>query len=710
MAKKMNFDFKQFMLQKGERVGLGVAVGFTVLLIIIGVSSGLGKTSPLPDLKKGATNLNQRVSSTNPSGPESEIKPVAVPVFIHNIVPNMFSLPEWLYRQNLEDKKKRNPQVLQLTEYKVEVLRLPVRAIDHDKKQRVYYLGEKPTADVTEIHFAEKVQPTRMIMVTAAFPYKEELKEFRKALRLKKGEELKDPPNFLGFAVYRRETLPSGEIKKDPQTDNPNNEWKLLDLDGPRSKFRLLISNSPRIDPLDENQKPVAYPGLVMPAPAVRLEHYPLIALKGIPEAKKPEADADDDDGGKGNDPKQMKPPVNDPRNTGGRGSGKGSAIGPRGSAIGPQNPMGDDDGGSPPRSLKWDKVPRAIQKWLLGDTVDVFDASGRKPDEKEDKEGEDKEGKEGEGKEGKEVKENKEVVEREKNPTEVKKGHEFALFRFFDVEVQPGHSYEYAIVIRLENPNFGKKKEVADEADAEVKELLSNYNYIAKVTVPYDVRWYAVDQRALNPTRYAKSGEHMVGADWQAIRTPDTTVAVQIHRWVDRAKSTKNRDPIPLGAWLVAERLFLHRGEYIGRDVEVDVPAWNQKAEEFRIPSKKLTGGRRKYEPTPVDFRAMPDADLPPFFLVDFAGGLQNNKVGTRGSIPDESAVEMLVLTPEGKLVVRNSLDDSDPDFGRDNAAERKEHYEAWKDWINALKGKGKGGGGKKKGQQKKDNKVLDD
>ena len=44
---KMNFDFKQFLLQKGERVGLYVAAGLAVLLIALGVILLAGRDGSL---------------------------------------------------------------------------------------------------------------------------------------------------------------------------------------------------------------------------------------------------------------------------------------------------------------------------------------------------------------------------------------------------------------------------------------------------------------------------------------------------------------------------------------------------------------------------------------------------------------------------------------------------------------------------------------
>src|SRR6266849_347232 len=59
---KINFDFKQFMLQKGERVGLYVAAGLAVLLIALGVILLAGRNG---SLSPGANAADMRTLTEN---------------------------------------------------------------------------------------------------------------------------------------------------------------------------------------------------------------------------------------------------------------------------------------------------------------------------------------------------------------------------------------------------------------------------------------------------------------------------------------------------------------------------------------------------------------------------------------------------------------------------------------------------------------------
>ena len=131
----------------------------------------------------------------------------------------------------------------------------------------------------------------------------------------------------------------------------------------------------------------------------------------------------------------------------------------------------------------------------------------------------------------------------------------------------------------------------------------------------------------------------------------------------------------------------MVRRGEYIGREVAVEVPKWNQLTGKLELPQHSRTTGRRTKDLPVVDFTAKTEAQLPAL-LVDFHGGnYPQVVVGKHGNVFDEAATEMLVLTPEGNLMVKSSLVDSDP--STPVGKERLERYEAWKDRIERLKGK---------------------
>ena len=90
-----------------------------------------------------------------------------------------------------------------------------------------------------------------------------------------------------------------------------------------------------------------------------------------------------------------------------------------------------------------------------------------------------------------------------------------------------------------------------------------------------------------------------------------------------------------------------------------VEVPVWDRQTNSFQIDTKLVKEkGKSVQKPgVPLDFIV---SDPPPL-LVDFDGGRKAFKVGAT-TVNDDSAVEALVMTPEGRLVVRNSRLDSDP------------------------------------------------
>jgi hypothetical protein len=62
----------------------------------------------------------------------------------------------------------------------------------------------------------------------------------------------------------------------------------------------------------------------------------------------------------------------------------------------------------------------------------------------------------------------------------------------------------------------------------------------------------------------------------------------------------------------------------------------------------------------------------------VDFEGGNQDLQTDAR-RVFDRAPIELLVLLPDGRLVVRNSLSDTED-------RERKERLEDWRNWLEKV------------------------
>ncbi len=247
-------------------------------------------------------------------------------------------------------------------------------------------------------------------------------------------------------------------------------------------------------------------------------------------------------------------------------------------------------------------------------------------------------------------------------------------LLRFLDVTVQPGKTYEYRVKIKIANPTYGKdelavSKEAASEPVIvapewkEVTQRVGEEELPLRVTVADELMYYAVDEKL----------------DQRVLPANSERAAVQVHKWLEevRVNPRDKSSVVPVGEWAILERLLVHRGEYIGRQEEVDVPVWRTTANGFalaghsdetpRIPGQRLG----KSKGVVVDFATDPVRQNSSV-LVDFEGG----KLTIRSEdkpVSDESPVEMLVLDASGKLLVHNSVTDTE-----DRA--RRQRYDAWK------------------------------
>lgn len=249
----------------------------------------------------------------------------------------------------------------------------------------------------------------------------------------------------------------------------------------------------------------------------------------------------------------------------------------------------------------------------------------------------------------------------------------EKCLIRFLDVTVQQGFTYEYRIQIEMANPLHGKSDKSISQELTKEKFLLSEWVAAPqKLTVPYETEYYAVEENR------QKSLGMLV--------KPDQTW-VQIHRWLDWTPVNpldEKNSQTPVGDWSVAEQILVSRGEYIGRWDEAKVPVWAPKLDDFVFAQPPEVIKKKKivqHKGIPVDFNTGA-------LLVDFNGGKQTMPVKRDGkdlTLREEGSLEMLVLSPDGKLLVRNSRDDA-------QNKERQDRFKTWTDWIKAVESGGSG------------------
>ncbi|MBY0522657.1 MAG: hypothetical protein K2R98_04640 [Gemmataceae bacterium] len=298
-------------------------------------------------------------------------------------------------------------------------------------------------------------------------------------------------------------------------------------------------------------------------------------------------------------------------------------------------------------------------------------------------------------------------------------------LVRFVDVTVQPGLTYQYQVQIKIANPNYKKPADIVAYPDlATIKELVSEWapkdpkalsvsvaqdQYLwkendpnaATVGISKELFCYATDheqmQKNLEDVTRIVAPDKLKNLRPNAIYSDKDVVPIQMHRWLLKARLNDNAtSEVPVGDWSIAD-VPAKRGEYIGRTETVDLPIWFPSKEGFEfaiplLPPVKPNPLMRPPPPPrgiPVDFSPRSDPDL----LVDFEGGKvqqsfkhPTNEKQTKEA-RDDAAVELLVMAPDGTLRVLNSKLDAE------NAA-RKERVREWRMLLKDTKEKKKVGG----------------
>ncbi len=266
-------------------------------------------------------------------------------------------------------------------------------------------------------------------------------------------------------------------------------------------------------------------------------------------------------------------------------------------------------------------------------------------------------------------------------------------LLRFVDCDVRPGYTYEYRIRLRMINPNFGQNDLVANPEYAKdsYKTLYSNWKQlVTPISVPAESYLYAEEVSAYRDRinkEFPTSGEG-VTAESKAInkllQVKDDQAVVQIATWMEQVRAGDSTKREPIGGWVVAD-MPVGRGEFVGRKQIIKLPLWSSETQEYvlREVSEKVVKGKHQPKGWLVDFSTSS-------VLVDFEGGKvktrtayrfddKGNLVPGSRNIEEESATELFIATPDGKTIVHSSLQDqADP--------LRKEITTRWTDWVKEV------------------------
>jgi hypothetical protein len=460
--------------------------------------------------------------------------------------------------------------------------------------------------------YANRALPLRMAVVVASFPYKKQVEEFRQKLRYEKqgdvltnqvkgeGNKTWNEFQFRGLIVERAVEEPGKPVKPE--------DYEAIPIDESARRILLLVfhqveADDPQLKPIKDVSKglvmglPKQFPGHTYPKTVEKLTNISTTVEKlNSEEAKKTIVV-----------PSQRFSTDFNPFDEGGANAAPGGAMGGVPGAGGGSG-AGGGAAGTPPGGVMGGAARNMGGSGGFSGNQWVIQGQGP----------------------GKDVKE-----------TSI----DHCLIRFFDVTLEPGKAYRYRFKVKMANPNYSPKPEERKDTYpqfAKDKELESEWVYVpTPVVVPPDSLIYAVDQAAVDRIRGARS--------------PDSNEAVvQLHRWVDEyaPDQRKQGDTRPVGEWVVANRLFIRKGEYVRRlDVKTPIPIKPLESISLELDEKN-----------PLDFG---DETV----LVDFEGGktLYDRTAGEgekakREFVNDTAATELLMMTPEGKLITRvNALDELD-------------------------------------------------
>lgn len=263
-------------------------------------------------------------------------------------------------------------------------------------------------------------------------------------------------------------------------------------------------------------------------------------------------------------------------------------------------------------------------------------------------------------------------------------------LLRFVDVDVEPGKTYQYRIRLRMLNPNYKRTSEVANPVYANKEVLESPWTeFPDMITIPPERYLYAADvatyRKAIEDSYSNKNkAEQEIR---ERLQVKDNQAVVEICEWMMEVRTDSGKRE-PVGAWVVAD-IPVGRGEFIGRKQYVKLPLWSSETKsyvlrEITTTAGKTSGHKELNQPRGwmVDFTASTQ-DI----LVDFEGGKVQTRRDNRPVMTEDVATELLVLSPNGKLTVKKSIVD-------DNDAFRKKITGMWTKWIAEVEKRIKSGG----------------
>lgn len=706
------FDAKQFLLEKGERVGLGVAVTLMVLMLIWSLfkpPNGFFSGSPATkakDLNRTTDQLENALRSAQPGPndkPQERGEGKLIALDTQGLNPDSYATAMWFEPRMQENKSRRPPDIYNVDEAVAEVAYVPIDTymfrwksdppricvlVDKDKGTPVggggagagmnpfnrlrggmggmptppggsmpgggmmgslrgrfngnynapgqlLGAGDKPEYETKWISVEEwnqqqltahQLQPLRMAIIAGSFPYKKQLEEHKTKLRLDstdkvleesigEGEKRASGFDFRGVEVERMEVDANGKTIRD---------WAKLAL---LESYKIWLENSyyPHQPENPKYEQVRANDGIGLVMPLLREFHANKVTTPGFP----------------------------------GMMPGMGS-LGSLGQQRRQEPPPDEPKTRYPDVAAKLPKIQETLDNFQKSQLKTIVSSKFKKA-----------------------------VLNDPFNPSaaapgdDAKKGNnlqgganagesyipEHVLVRVVDVTIEPGKHYRYRLKIKMTNPNY-QRPDVASPEYKE-KETLESKDWKEldqTVSVPPESFFYVVDEaqnvgRAeMQALRLQNSPQYHMLFDKR--RPSEDEVVFQFHRWVEQTRtSRKDTDVIPVGEWAVAERVFVSRGEYVGRSVKIDLPIWKYNQNTFILPveDQNPRGRPSRKSATGIDVDFGQDPPENNLILVDFEGGRGLQLPSAK--VKDDCAIEVLMLAPNGKLLARNSVKDTKDD-----------------------------------------------
>ncbi len=260
----------------------------------------------------------------------------------------------------------------------------------------------------------------------------------------------------------------------------------------------------------------------------------------------------------------------------------------------------------------------------------------------------------------------------------------DYCVIRFLDLTLDSesvgGRTFEYRIKVVMDNPNFGSDM-VAVPEFANIRELYGPWSPVCRVTFPNDEYIYTSERRRPRPN----------SPDLDSDRVP-----IQLHKWLGFVEPTVNsQDEMErVGDWWV-DYIHAARGEYIGR-----VPTAKENGETSLIfwLSYMAAGG----DANKLGMESLVKVNTPNlltrYLLADFEGGHRERlkKLDGRGTWEEDVPAELLIVEPNGRMIARTLLTDRVDET-------RKKRFERFEQWFNTIKEKAERQKPKEKEEEKK-------